>query len=237
MARHPEPLASIAVRLRAAQAGIDELKPQYEAALRAKVLPLEVPHAVERVVTDQRPVLDYLAHRLVEEAGGARTRQSQYPLTSNSADFAAQHPSRLPQVGAQRPDLLAAIEARQPYQPGYEWLSRLNALANDGKHVDLVPQTRTEEVRKSVSAPGGGSVSWGPGVTFSGNVQVMGVPIDPATQRPAYVRPGLNYTETTYVDWLLPDGRSALGSLEEYQAGLEGLVSDIAATAGFTWPL
>jgi hypothetical protein len=56
-------------------------------------------------------------------------------------------------------------------------------LNNHNKHQDLVEQIRTESRRVKVSR-GGGSVSWGPGVTFGGGVSVMGVPIDPRTQLP-----------------------------------------------------
>lgn len=44
-------------------------------------------------------------------------------------------------------------------------------------------QTRTEAKRVTVSR-GGGSVSWGTGVTFGAGVSVVGVPIDPRTQMP-----------------------------------------------------
>lgn len=229
------PLTSVAVRLKAAERGLAELVPQYEAALRAKTLPPEIAHAVDRIATDQRPVLDYMAHRLIEIAGGARTRDSQYPLCDSPAGFATQHPRRLPEVGARRPDLLGAVEARQPYQPGYDWLRRLNQLANDSKHVDLVPQARTEQRRSEVRSAGG-SVSWGPGVTFGNGVTVGGAPIDPRTQRPAFLPPGTTYTETTYVDWLLPDGHSAVGSLQTFQIELDRLVRELAGVAGLTWP-
>ena len=45
---------------------------------------------------------------------------------------------------------------------------------------------------------GGGSVSWTPGVTFSGNVAVMGVPIDPRTQLPV---PN-NLVKTQVIVWV-----------------------------------
>ena len=74
-------------------------------------------------------------------------------------------------------------------------------------------------------------------MTFGGGVSVGGAPIDPRTQRPAYLPPGTAYRETVYVDWLLPDGRSALGSLEDYQRELEQLVADLASAAALRWPV
>lgn len=228
-------LESVAVRLRAARRGLDELVPRYEAALRSKTLPLHLAHAVERVATDQRPALDYLAHRLIEEAGGSATRQSQYPLERSVAAFDAQLSRNLPRLDA-RLELVDLVRQRQPYVPGYEWLPRLSALANSSKHVDLVAQTRVEEHLREIKGPGG-SVSWGPGVTFSGNVSIGGAPIHPRTQRPEFLPSGMTYNETTYVDWLLPDGHGALSSLREFQDGVERIVTDIAAAVGWRWPL
>jgi len=59
--------------------------------------------------------------------------------------------------------------------------------------------------------------------------------MDPRTQLPVPT-PGVKVTRTVYVDWLLPDGRSALGALRQFQAGLELLVSEIAQIAGMPWP-
>ena len=52
-----------------------------------------------------------------------------------------------------------------------------------------------EQRRITVSRPGGGAVSWGPGVTFGGSVSVMGAPIDPRTQR-IVPTPGVTKIET-----------------------------------------
>ena len=74
------------------------------------------------------------------------------------------------------------LESVQPFRDA--WLGQFNRLNNQNKHQDLVEQTRTEARHVSVTKPGGGAVSWGPGVTFGSGVQVMGVPIDPRTQLP-----------------------------------------------------
>lgn len=88
------------------------------------------------------------------------------------------------------------ISSVQPYNQDYLWLKHLANFAND-KHIKLTPQTKTEIKRITVSR-GGGSVSWGPGVTFGGDVSVMGVPIDPATQMPV---PN-NIAETKVENWV-----------------------------------
>lgn len=58
----------------------------------------------------------------------------------------------------------------------------LDDLALQGKHIDLLLQRRVEDRRTTVSR-GSSSVSWNSGVRFSGNVSVMGAPIDPRNQR------------------------------------------------------
>jgi hypothetical protein len=76
---------------------------------------------------------------------------------------------------------VAILDAAQPYND--PWLGQFNRLNNHNKHQDLVEQTRTETRNVTVSR-GGGSVSWGSGVTFGSGVSVIGVPIDPRTQLP-----------------------------------------------------
>lgn len=88
------------------------------------------------------------------------------------------------------------LDSVQPYNQTYIWLKHLADYASE-KHIRLTPQTKTETRRVTVSR-GGGSVSWGPGVTFGDGVSVMGVPIDPATQMPV---PN-NITETKVENWV-----------------------------------
>ena len=79
-----------------------------------------------------------------------------------------------------------------------KWLNRFNKINNENKHSDLVEQVRTETKQVSVTNPAGGSVSWGPGVTFGAGVQIMGVPIDPQTQLPV---PN-NIVKTEIITWV-----------------------------------
>ncbi len=88
------------------------------------------------------------------------------------------------------------IDSVQPYNQNYLWLKHLADFASD-KHIRLTPQVKIETRRVTVSRDGG-SVSWGPGVTFGGGVSVMSVPIDPATQMPI---PN-NVAETKIENWI-----------------------------------
>jgi hypothetical protein len=67
------------------------------------------------------------------------------------------------------------------------WLSMLSDLAVKGKHIDLVPQKRTETRRITVSRPGM-SVSWDPDAVRFGSgpgvsIHIAGARIDPVSQR------------------------------------------------------
>jgi hypothetical protein len=79
------------------------------------------------------------------------------------------------------------------------WLSILNDLTVQGKHIDLVPQKKTEERRITVTSATG-SVSWGSGVTFGSGVSIAGAPIDPRTQR-IVPTPGVTEKIETWVSF------------------------------------
>jgi len=93
-------------------------------------------------------------------------------------------------------DFYQFIDSVQPYNQDYLWLKHLANFASE-KHIRLTPQIKTETRRVTVSR-GGGSVSWGQGVTFGGGVSVMGVPINPKTQMPV---PN-NVAETKVENWI-----------------------------------
>ncbi len=236
MTQSSEPLASVGARLRAASRAIEELESEYQRSLSAKAISETMQIGVDTVVHNQRSSLDYLANRLVEAATGAPAKKVYWPMQPSEAEYEGKLEQNLPGLRAARPDVEAAVKARQRWQAGMEWMGRLNALRNPGTHVDLLPQTRVESRRREVTGQGGGGVSWGPGVTFGSGVSVMGAPMDPRTQRPAFLPQGVTYQETVYIDWLLPDGRSALGSLREFQDALEALVGQLATVAGLKWP-
>jgi hypothetical protein len=103
------------------------------------------------------------------------------------------------------PDLDEKLRSLQPFtNPSNAIFARIKELASK-KHTALEPQIRTEERQVSVTAPGGGGVSWGPGVTFGSGVSVMGVPIDPRTQMPVHSQ-GINIQVENWVSFMLVEG-------------------------------
>jgi hypothetical protein len=109
------------------------------------------------------------------------------------------------------------------------WLGILNDLAVQGKHIDLVPQTRIEERRITVTGPGG-SVSWSAGnVTFGSGVSVSGAPIDPKTQR-IVPTPGTMEKIEIWVNFLIAGYEvNAAGFCKDACARVRKLVTELSA--------
>ena len=122
--------------------------------------------------------------------------------------------------------------ALQPFvNEANKWLAVLNDLAVKGKHIDLVPQVRIEQRRVTVSGAGG-SVSWGPGVTFGSGVSVMGAPINPATQR---IEPTEGVTEKieTWVSFEIAEHRvNAAGFCKEACTKTRQIATEMADQFG-----
>jgi len=120
-----------------------------------------------------------------------------FPIVSKKEDLKSVFGrAKMSDVKTKHKDFYKFIDSVQPYNQDYLWLKHLADFASE-KHIRLTPQTKTETRRVTVSR-GGGSVSWGPGVTFGGGVSVMGVPIDPTTQMPV----SNNVVETKIENWV-----------------------------------
>ena len=120
--------------------------------------------------------------------------------------------------------IFQAFEAIQPFND--PWLGKFNRINNKNKHEDLVPQKRTEERRVKVSR-NGGSVSWGQGVTFGGGVSVMGVPIDPRTQRPVpnsiattNIETWVSFVFSETNDFVLPFVQESIEKVEKFYSDI-----------------
>lgn len=114
-------------------------------------------------------------------------------------------------AGAEHQALYDYLLSQQPFEnTGNRWLPVIHDLAVSSKHIDLIPQMRHEEViRTTVIGREGGTVSWGvggmiitgpkasigfgpsggaigitsEGAFFSGDVRIMGVPVNAKTQQ------------------------------------------------------
>lgn len=190
-----------------------DLLDEYDKSLQAKEVTDRAQQLTHEVCERLRSVLDRLARRYWElhlkpglDAEDEQKASVYFPIAPHEDGFGAiMGRWRWKLVRADHAAVEAYLRNLQPYTHSRnEWLGTLNALANHGKHIDLVPQKKTEEVRQTVKGPGGGAVSWGPGVFFGGGVSIHGAPIDPATQR-IRPTPGVSQTTERWVAFIIPD--------------------------------
>ena len=124
--------------------------------------------------------------------------------------------------------------AQQPFSAAANaWLVAVNDLAIASKHIDLVPQTRSEE-RRTIVSGSGGSVSWGPGVVFGAGVSILGAPVDPRTQRIVPTR-GITETIEVWVSFKIRgyDGNAA-GLCREACAGTRRIATEMTNSFGLS---
>ncbi len=144
----------------------------------------------QEVVLKLRHVLDqaffsfyeknYLPNLTAEEKKAVRVY---FPIVKKKEDLdSVLGRAKMKSLKKDFPDVYSFIDSVQPYNSDYSWLEQFKEVANE-KHIRLTPQIKRETKRVTVSNHGG-SVSWGPGVTFGKGVSVQGVPIDPQTQLP-----------------------------------------------------
>lgn len=175
--------SAIEALLRRATADFGDVRTAYQASLHEKIVRDDLKVAIKNIFENLRSCLDYLAQEMFENCCGAAKKPDRlyFPIRPTAAEFATAIAKDFPGLPANAKGVHDILEAVQPYQD--PWLGKFNKLNNHNKHQDLVEQTRTESRQVTVRR-GGGSVSWSGGVTFSGDVRVMGVPIDPRTQLP-----------------------------------------------------
>ncbi|MDH4187007.1 MAG: hypothetical protein OEV08_08410 [Nitrospira sp.] len=214
--------ASIEALLKKAGASQADLKRAYEASLHEKKVSEELRVDIKNIFENLRSCLDYMAHDIFEACCPTAKKPDRlyFPIRQTAKEFEQAVARDFPGLEQTHRPVYDILLSFQPFND--PWLGHFNKLNNENKHQDLVEQTRTESKRVTVTG-GGGSVSWGPGVTFGGGVRVMGVPIDPRTQLPV---PNQQVTTTivTWVDFQFRDtGLSVLAFMEQSVKKVEEL--------------
>ncbi len=219
---------SIEALLARAKQDLAELKKAYDASLHEKHVREDLKVSIKNIYENLRSCLDYIAHDTFEKfcAPSKKPDRLYFPIRQTATEFKSTVSKAFPALETAAPGLYACLEAVQPYES--VWLGKFNKLNNHNKHQDLVEQTRTEARQVTVSR-GGGSVSWGPGVTFGSGVSVMGVPIDRRTQMP--VPNAVAKTEVvTWVDFRFSEiDEPVLGFTESSIAAVEDLFGKVRA--------
>ncbi len=187
--------------LKRADAEAPKITEEYNQSLHAKEISADLRIDIKDFFGNLRSILDYIAHDIVDAycPNANRNNNVYFPIRSDQNQFDIEINRSYPDLQTNKPTIYQVLNNLQPFKhDDNKWLSFFNRLNNENKHERLVAQTRTETKRVTVTGHGGGSVSWGPGVTFGGGVSVMGVPIDPNTQLPV---PN-NIVKTEIVTWV-----------------------------------
>lgn len=196
---------SVEAVIRKSREAFADLKKDYETSLHDRVIRDDLKVDIKNIFENLRSCLDYLAHELFEAFCGGATKADRlyFPIRQTPTEFKQTIQRDYPGLQSNCKALYDILESMQPFRD--PWLGQFNRLNNENKHQDLVEQTRTESRLVTVTAPGGGAVSWGPGVTFGSGVRVMGVPIDPGTQLPM-PNDTVSTNITTWVDFRFREG-------------------------------
>jgi hypothetical protein len=188
---------SIEALLKKVRIDFSRLKDEYNSSLHEKHVSDDLKVSIKNIFENLRSCLDYLAQDIFEThcANTKKPDRLYFPIRPSEPEFVNAISKDYPALQSTAPKVYGHLEAVQPYRD--PWLGQFNKLNNHNKHQDLVEQSRAETRQVTVSRAGG-SVSWGPGVTFGSGVSVMGVPIDPNTQMPV---PNA-ITKTEVVIWI-----------------------------------
>lgn len=189
---------SIEALLNKSKRDFESLKKDYQTSLDQKEISDELKIEIKNIFENLRSVLDYMAHDVFDSLKTGKQPEILYfPIRLTQHEFDLVINKDFPSLQTSNPNVYSILESVQPYKD--KWLGQFNRLNNNNKHQDLEEQTRSEAKEIKVSSlKGGSSVSWSSGVTFSGGVSIMGVPIDPKTQLPV---PN-NQVKTEVITWV-----------------------------------
>jgi hypothetical protein len=187
--------------LKRAETTLQKISSEYNNSLHSKTVSADLRIDIKDYFSNLRSILDYIAHNIVDKyCPNVNPKNNLYfPIRADLNAFVAEMTKSYPDLITNNKTVYDILENLQPFKKDEnKWLTFFNKLNNENKHERLVAQTRTETKNVTVTGQGGGSVSWGSGVTFGSGVSIMGVPIDPNTQLPI---PN-NIVKTEIVTWV-----------------------------------
>lgn len=216
---------SIEGTLNRADALLADLRAEYENSLQnqnVSDLALQLTHEVcERL----RSVLDRTARRYWDKHVSPQIPDADrnaatiyFPIAPNQQGFdSIMGRWRWRAVRGQHQPVYDYLLGLQPFSNAdNDWLRILNELAQQGKHIELVPQKRVAQQRITVENKSGARVSWNPAnVRFGRGVKIGGAPVNPVTQR-IDPTPGVTERVETWVSFTIAEyGVNALGFCQD----------------------
>ncbi len=237
--------ANLSASLDRADELLKELLAEYDRSLRSKEVSTRAVQLTHEVCERLRSVLDRLVRRYWDlrvapalSADDKKAATVYFPIASDQNGFdSILGRWRWKGVRAQHQPVYDYLLARQPFaNANNAWLTVLNDLAVQGKHIDLVPQVRQESKRITVAqTQGGGTVSWDPSsVKFGSGVFIHGVPVDPATQR-VVPHPSVEERIETWVSFNIQGhGVNAAGFCQEACHSTRSITNDMSNKFGLS---
>lgn len=209
------------------------IKRVYEESLQKQEIDLSLLIDVKNLLENLRSCLDYVANDIAENVlilpKGSKVY---FPIVEPMKDIVSYRGSvnrNLPNLENVNNKLFVLIESFQPYHADKKWLADFATITNELKHIQLIPQKRTEQVMiSSQNSSTGGRVSWNPNaVQFGNGVFINGAMVNPITQMPVN---SLNNTVTKeiWVDFVFDNTNiSALSLLNQSVAGVKNITTQI----------
>ncbi|HTX30109.1 MAG TPA: hypothetical protein VMD09_01925 [Solirubrobacteraceae bacterium] len=158
-------LEDIAALLDDAEDQLRTAQTLHDQAFKKSIARSQFKARVKNILEAQRSALDYLAVEITNQRGTPKGL-IYYPLAQSASEFDGEMNGKMPGVMANAPDIAKAVEARQPFQPGYDWLRDLNQLTREQKHNRLSTQLIREIQQCRVThKPTGAVIGW-QGLTF-----------------------------------------------------------------------
>lgn len=191
-----------------------DLEKEYKECLQGRDVTQRARNLTNEVLVKLRAALDhtmrtawekYIAPSLSEQDRGRV--YVYFPITNNLNSFRSiLGRASKGNVGRVDKNLYDFLLKQQPFSSQENrWLGLLGEIANEGKHVRLTPQKRTEKIRRISVSGRGGKVSWSPShVKYGPGVKIMGAPVDPRTQR-IVPTPGVTEQVEIWVSFVFPD--------------------------------
>jgi hypothetical protein len=197
----------------------------YEETLAAQQMGPRLKPKIKGVLSEQRSALDYLATGIRKRYGTKSKTGTYFPFARSAQSFPKHMNRKMPGVRTSRPDIAAAIECHQPYQPGHEWMDWLNGLRTRSTHATLTPLT------PEVGTPYefGGSFT----VIASDEAQISHPTLGDEISVEELVGQQATYKKAVYVAWMFSNPyKPALETLLDIQRGVRALVADVSQVAG-----
>ncbi len=166
-----------------------ELEQEVKSDIKNRQVSYKTLEITEDLLTKLRNCLDKLINQYWESKTGSKSTKMYFPIATDQKDLNEKLARYgLKDLSTSDSNLFQVISAVQPYtSQDYVELIELHMYGSQEKHRNLSIQEKQVVAERINFSTQSGSVNWNPSaVKFGSGVHVLGVPINPITQLPAY---------------------------------------------------